>query len=123
MSQSRQNKSELVYSTNPRHRILARQNAVPQILRSFCAFQESLSMRSAISSASRSSRAKNHRSRRFIASHLTIWLVLLILGAAVLSPVLAGALDESRKSAAAGQKLGTKSVTDVLTEKGYVKVA
>ena len=57
-------------------------------------------MRSAIRSFDGSSRAKNHCSRRFITRHLTLWLVLVILGAVVLSSVLAGARVESRKSAA-----------------------
>ena len=41
-----------------------------------------------------SSRAKNHRLRRFVARHLTLWLGLLILGAIVFSSVLAGARDQ-----------------------------
>ena len=80
-------------------------------------------MRSAIRSLAGSSRAKNHRLRRFITRHLTLWLVLLILGAVVLSSVLAGARGESRKSSAgAGRKRDTKSVADVLKEKGRVKL-
>jgi hypothetical protein len=50
-------------------------------------------------------------SRRFIARHLTLWLVLLISGVVVLSSVLAGARAESRKSApVTGQTRATKSV-------------
>src|SRR5436309_8358678 len=42
-----------------------------------------------------------HHSRRFIARHLTLWLALIILGAAVvLSAVLTGSRDKSRQSAA-----------------------
>ena len=81
-------------------------------------------MRNAISSSSGSSRAKNHHLHRFMVRHLRLWLVLLTLGAAVvLSSVLAGARDESRKSAAgAEQKRGTKSMADVLNEKGHMKL-
>src|ERR1700682_2789422 len=80
-------------------------------------------MRTTIRSISRSSPAKNHRSRRFIARHLTLWLALLILGTAVvLSSVLAGARDESLKLAApAGQKQRTP-VADVLNENHRVKL-
>ena len=54
----------------------------------------------------RSSRAKHHRLRSFIARHLALWLMLFTLGGAVvLSSVLTGGRNESRKSAAvAGQK-------------------
>ena len=80
-------------------------------------------MRSATFSLVRSFRAKNHRLRRFIARHLTFWLMLLILGAVVLSSVLAAARDQSRKNTAGvGQKRGTKFVADVLNEKGRLKL-
>ena len=75
-------------------------------------------MRSAIHSLARSSRAKNHRLRRFVARHLTLWLALLILGAVVLSSVLAGARSQGRDSVeGTEQKRGTRSTAEALNEK------
>jgi hypothetical protein len=65
-------------------------------------------MRSALHSGS--SCAKNRRSRHFIARHLTLWLVLMIPGSAVvLSSVLAGAQVQSRKSAVGTTLTATSS--------------
>src|SRR6266404_3806407 len=76
-------------------------------------------MRAAFKSIFRPSRAKDHRSRRFIAGNPTLWLALLILGAAVIASVLVGARGESRQSARSkGQKQDTKSVADGLNQKG-----
>jgi hypothetical protein len=61
--------------------------------------------------------------RRFIARHLTRWLVLSILTVVVLSSLLAGARTESRKSVSgARQQQGTTSVADLLNEKNRLKL-
>lgn len=72
-------------------------------------------------------------SYRFISRHLTLWLVLLILGAAfILSPVLVGARSEGRRSdtgsdtqSATGgvQKQSAKAMVGVLNEASSTKRA
>ena len=67
--------------------------------------------------------ARSSRTRRFICDHLTLWLALLILATVVLSSVLAGAQDVTRKSAArSGQKRRTKPVAGVLNNKARLKL-
>src|SRR5947208_443620 len=80
-------------------------------------------MRSPSRPSAPSSRLQKKTAFRFISRHLTLSLVLSILGAAVvLSSVLAGSSTESRKSAAgaatrAGQRQGVKSSADQSKER------
>jgi len=81
-------------------------------------------MRSPIGSLAPSSRLHNQPALRFISRHLKLWLVLLILGAAVvLSSILAGAHNENLSSAAAAgkrgvQKQGAKSLEGAVNQRG-----
>ena len=75
-------------------------------------------MRTANISIFRPARANNRRSRHFIARHPAFWLMLMILGAAVVSSVMVGARGPSRKNTAGrGQNPNTNSVANVLSQK------
>ncbi|MCM3871481.1 MAG: carboxypeptidase regulatory-like domain-containing protein [Pyrinomonadaceae bacterium] len=67
--------------------------------------------------------ARSSRARRFISRHLTLWLMLWILGTVVLTSVLAGARDERKRSTAGlGQQRRSQSVVNVLNEKGGLQL-
>src|SRR5712671_4907350 len=67
--------------------------------------------------------SRSSRLRRFVARHLTLWLGLLILGAVVLSSVLAGVRSQGRDSVeGTEQKRGPRSTAEALNEKRGAKL-
>src|SRR6267143_6384243 len=80
-------------------------------------------MRFTIRSTARPCHLHRHRVPLSMSRHLTLWLVLVILGAlVVLSSVLAGAQGENAKSAGGGgQKQVTKWAADALSRQVKVR--